>query len=170
MSHVDYCDVVARRARTTVESYEVARHTLVTALMAPSVGITTMASVSGYDKGVLTETFRAGMTDLIAKVKAADTTKSVLADAAEETRFTSAIRMALAGESEIHKKALSTAGVTVAAPTAQIILGGEHGDLVVPTKEIEELMMNGGAEMDEEPDPFAHGGSLEAAVEQGRGL
>ena len=106
--------------------------------------ITTMASVPAWKFGALTvaATFPEKMADLVTDIKGTDAT--CLADAAAQAKFTAAIRMALSAETAVHQASLTTLGMAN-QPTTQVVIGGEHGDVLGNKAEIEE-----GIKMDRE--------------------
>ena len=103
-----------------------------------TIGITTMASVLGYDAGVLatigTPSFTTAMRDLITAVKAVD--GSCLATTVQQGQFTTAIRK-MVKEGEAQEAAqLRSIGLGAAPPSNTVVLGND-GEQVIKREEIE---------------------------------
>ena len=116
------------------------RQALANALSQEAIGISTIASVAGWEYGALTvsASFPTAMAKLVSDIQGVN--GALLASASDKVKLTASVRMALEGEGGIHKSGLTHLGMLPAVSQTQVVLGGDQGDLLGNKAKIEELI------------------------------
>ena len=110
-------------------------------LQGETIGISTLASVAGWEMGKLTAAgldFVAGMTELINMAQAADTTGTLLTTAVDRNNLTQAVRAAIVAENSVQRSSLTALGVSHLSTTTSphVVINGEHGETTTTAAEI----------------------------------